>query len=126
MNRGLILLLLLINIPIVCFADLCEAISGQWQGEWENEQRQIYQARLELEVTHNTHFSGQFYLSNHSSGSLQGHCKTLKPDEAFLTLRKDAPWYNICRGLLVKTDDQLALHFWCYNPNQSGYFKVSL
>lgn len=118
-------LILLFTSPIFATPNLCQKLKNHWQGEWENEHHQIFSAQLVVAAATDNQFHGRFVLGNGSEGTIKGVCDSLKPNEVLLYLRKDPPYFNSCRGTLLLEKREYLLHFFCFNPNQSGYFKLS-
>jgi len=117
--------LIMIFFPGFCLANICTQLPGSWEGQWEDQQHRLFNAQLELRRQgDHMHFDGQFTLSDGSAGTLQGKCLPVSAKEAYLSLRKDAPWYNPCRGTVLQVDKIFMIHFYCFSPNQSGYFTL--
>lgn len=100
----------------------CSNILGNWVGSWENESHHLFQAVINIETADKNNFIGEYRLSDGSTGGLHGKCNAINENEIYITLKQDAPLNNPCRGLLLNWKDQSLLHFYCFNPNQSGYF----
>ena len=122
--RKLFVLSLLMILPIYSFAfpPICQKFTGEWQGNWEDEHHKIFTAQLFLQQKDNTHITGKFVLSDGSSGLLQGNCLMVNTHEAYLILQEEPPLFNPCRGSILQVDKNLMIHFYCFKPNQSGYF----
>jgi len=106
----------------VSFANICDKIAGHWSGSWEGSQHTVYEATLDISQSDNNSFYGIYAMSNGSANKFSGICQPLSPDEAYLNLPNSAPLDNTCRGLLIQTNNKVAIHFHCFNPNDSGYF----
>lgn len=100
----------------------CEDMLGEWQGYWEDEKHVLLEATLHINQATSSAFIGEFFLSNGSKGGLHGKCQTINENEIYITLRQDAPLYNPCRGTLLISNGKALVHFFCFEPNQSGYF----
>lgn len=120
------LFFILITIPVqsVYANTICAKLPGNWKGNWQDHFNKILEAKINIDPLDKSEhrFDGKFYLSDGSSGELHGKCKSINVQEAYLTLRKDAPWYNPCRGTIIQVNKKMMIHFYCYEPNQSGYF----
>lgn len=108
-----------------CFANPCDKIVGHWSGEWINHKHTTYGAILDINQTDEKYFYGAYVMSNSKTNEFHGTCKQLTPDESYLSLEDSPPHYNPCRGLLIQNNNEIKIHFYCFNPNDSGYFTKS-
>lgn len=113
--------LLLGGAAFSAHADMCANLSGNWEGNWLDQT-----AKLWISPMNQQQFSGGFILADGSVGKLLGQCTNISEHEAYLKLQEDAPDYNPCRGSIVFYRNALITHFYCFNPNQSGYFNKAL
>lgn len=104
------------------FANICDKIYGHWSGEWIDDKHNVDQSSVQINQMSDKHFYGTYTLSTGYRADFNGICKQLALNEAFLTLEETAPTYNPCRGLLMQNNNELLIHFYCFNPNNSGYF----
>jgi hypothetical protein len=121
----LIMLLLISFFPVLSYSSVCANLTGSWQGEMQDQQHTLMPARLWFAVNAKDEFSGGFILRDGGTGALRGRCVSISDNEAYLVLQPDAPAYNPCRGTLLVDKSMMATHFFCFNPNQSGYFIKS-
>ncbi len=117
------LLCALTILPIYSHASICTNLGGSWLGEWQDEQRNVMPARLLFVINENNEFTGTFLLQDGGKGTLAGSCVAISNNEAYITLKPDAPAYNPCRGTMLVDKEHMETHFFCFNPNQSGYFS---
>ena len=102
---------------------ICEQMGGEWVGNWVEQRFKHYSARLEIRTPVDRKFWGNYYLATNNRGHFRGVCKQVAPDEAILTLAKDPPCWNPCRGTLMQTKQGLSIHFYCFKPDQAGFFS---
>lgn len=106
----------------VTYADVCKKLPGEWQGEWENGKHQLQSAEMIFYPNIIGQFSGIFKLADGSEGKVSGKCIKINEDETYLILQPEAPYFNPCRGTIMLDDNTLVTHFFCFKPNESGYF----
>jgi len=117
-----LLLCALTILPIYSHASVCTNLGGVWLGDWD-QQHNVLPARLLIVINENNEFTGTFILQDGSKGAIAGNCVAISNNEAYLTLKPDAPAYNPCRGTMLVDKEHMETHFFCFNPNQSGYFS---
>jgi len=106
----------------VCFANPCDKIVGHWSGEWVDYKHTTDGATLDISQVDEKYFYGTYVMSNGKTNEFHGTCKQLTPNESYLSLQDSPPHYNPCRGLLIQNNNEITIHFYCFNPNDSGYF----
>jgi hypothetical protein len=117
MNRALFAVLM--GITTFSFAfNSCDELLGQWQGNWDD-LHQVQSATVFFNRMQQDQFSGQFYLQNGESGTLQGSCTQEDEKSGFLTFSKTPPFYNPCYGHFTGKN----MNIWCIEPNQNGQFE---
>lgn len=122
MKQILFICIIAFSLPTFS-ANVCGNLSGDWQGDWEDETHGNQTAQIQVNPLQKNKFTGTFYLANGSTGKVDGKCNAVNLNEAELFLKKDKPYFNPCRGTLIQLQHQDYLHIFCFNPNQSGYFK---
>ncbi len=121
--RLMLLGLFLYAVTSLVFADSCNNLSGNWEGNWLDQGGRVQAAKLWVGPLMHQQFVGGFMLADSSVGKLAGICSPINEHEAYIKLQEDAPDYNPCRGTIVFYRNEYIVHFYCFNPNQSGYFS---
>lgn len=102
-------------------ASICHHVAGRWQGTWQDLKGQ-YQTRLQIDKHASRRYTGNFLMENGVKGKVHIQCTVLNKHEASLRLREDPPYFNPCRGLLIKDKAHVIMHVFCFEPNENGYF----
>ncbi len=118
--------LFLFAITSLSYADICNNLTGNWEGHWIDETERAQNAKLSIGPLTQQQFSGGFMLADGSVGKLSGQCTAINEHEAYIKLQEDAPDYNPCRGAIVFYKGIFMSHFYCFNPNQAGYFNKAV
>lgn len=105
-----------------CFANLCDRLSGRWEGEWVSGSLALYSTTLTMTLGAAQHFSGEYVMSNGEQDDFEGDCTLLDTHQAFLQVPHATRVNNPCYGLLIENAQKVLLHLYCFNPNDAGFF----